>query len=61
MLGDTKQALKLLDYAQKLGLEDKIDVQKIHDIINGLKKSVIARSKATKQSFKRLLRPSGSQ
>jgi len=60
-IGDTKQALKLLDYAQKLGLEDKIDVQKIHDIINGLKKSVIARSKATKQSFKRLLRPSGSQ
>jgi len=37
-LGQDKKALELLGSAQKLGLEDKVDVQKIHDIINNKKK-----------------------
>jgi Tetratricopeptide repeat len=36
--GQDKKALDLLSKAKKLGLEDKIDVQKIHDIINSKKK-----------------------
>ncbi len=37
-LGQVKKALELLAGAKKLGLEDKVDVQKIHDIINSKKK-----------------------
>jgi len=37
--GQDKKALRVLAQAQKLGLQDKVAVQKIHDIINGRKKS----------------------
>jgi len=37
-LGQDKKALDMLAQAKKLDLEDKVDVQKIHDIINGQKK-----------------------
>jgi len=36
-LGQDKKALDLLGVAQKMDPEDKIDVQKIHDIINSKK------------------------
>jgi len=36
--GQDKKALELLSKAKKLGLEDKVDVQKIHDIIKGKKR-----------------------
>ena len=35
--GQSQKALGMIDQAKKLGLEDKVDVQKIHDIINNLK------------------------
>ncbi|MDE1921345.1 MAG: tetratricopeptide repeat protein [Candidatus Omnitrophica bacterium] len=47
--GKDKKALAMIDKAKKLGLEDKVDVQKIHDIINGKKKKVFI----NKQYFKR--------
>jgi len=39
--GQVPKALDLLSNAKKLGLEDKVDVQKIHDIINSKKKKPI--------------------
>ena len=39
--GQDKNALDLLAKAKKLGLEDKVDVQKIHDIINSKKKKAM--------------------
>jgi tetratricopeptide (TPR) repeat protein len=36
--GQDLKALDLLSKAKKLGLEDKVDVQKIHDIIDSKKK-----------------------
>jgi tetratricopeptide (TPR) repeat protein len=41
-LGQDKDALDTLAQAKKLGLEDKVDVQKIHDIINDKKKAQVA-------------------
>jgi tetratricopeptide (TPR) repeat protein len=41
--GQDKNALDLLARAQKLGLEDKVDVQKIHDIINNKKMKSMGR------------------
>jgi tetratricopeptide (TPR) repeat protein len=38
-MGQDKKALDMIAQAVKLGLEDKIDVQKIHDIINSKKKA----------------------
>ena len=37
-----KKALNILAEARKLGLEDKVDVQKIHDIINSKKRKLSA-------------------
>jgi tetratricopeptide (TPR) repeat protein len=39
--GQDKNALDLLAQAKKLGLEDKVDVQRIHDIISSKKKKVM--------------------
>ena len=36
--GQDAKALGMVGAAQKLGLEDKVDVQRIHDIINDKKK-----------------------
>jgi len=41
--GQDKDALDLLARAKKLGLEDKVDVQKIHDIINSKKVKPVGR------------------
>jgi tetratricopeptide (TPR) repeat protein len=38
--GQVQKALDLLAGAKKLGLEDKVDVQRIHDIINSKKKKL---------------------
>jgi len=41
--GQDKDALDLLARAKKLGLEDKVDVQRIHDIINSKKVKPVGR------------------
>ena len=51
--GQDKKALDMLGRAAKLGLEDKVDVQKIHDIINGrkIKKGILKSSLDTKKAI----------
>jgi len=44
MLGQDQKALDQLARAKKLGLEDKVDVQKIHDIINSKKKKPLKKA-----------------
>ncbi len=39
--GQDKKALDMLSAAQKLGLQDKVDVKRIHDIIEDQKKKVV--------------------
>jgi len=46
--GQDKKSLSMLSTAKKLGLEDKVDVQKIHDIINTKKNKVGVGSKPTR-------------
>ena len=51
LVGQDKEALDALAKAKKLGLEDKVDVQRIHDIIDSKNK------KPLKDKFKKAIQP----